>query len=72
VHVSASVLDVGSGLAGRPRISFGDGATAYGFRLAHRYRRPGRYVIAIRATDRAGNASVVRRTLHVRPAAAQT
>jgi hypothetical protein len=66
VHVSASVRDIGSGLSGRPRFAFGDGATAYGFHLAHRYRRPGRYVVTIRATDRAGNSVAARRTLRVR------
>ena len=66
VRISASVLDPGSGLAGGPRISFGDGKGANGFRLAHRYKRAGRYVITIRATDRAGNVSEVRRALRVR------
>ncbi len=59
---SASVLDSGSGLAGRPRITFGDGTHANGFHLAHRYKRKGRYTITIRATDRAGNSTLVRRT----------
>ena len=66
VRISASVLDPGSGLAGRPRISFGDGKGANGFRLAHRYKRAGRYVIKIQAIDRAGNVSEVRRALRVR------
>ena len=66
VRISASVRDAGSGLAGRPRIEFGDGAGAYGFRLAHRYERAGRYVVTMRATDRAGNTTLVQRTLRVR------
>jgi hypothetical protein len=70
VRVSASVLDVGSGLAGRPRFTFGDGTHANGFRLAHRYKKPGRYTVTIRATDRAGNSVTVRRALRVRPALA--
>ena len=41
VRVSASVLDSGSGLAGRPLITFGDGTRANGFHLAHRYKRRG-------------------------------
>jgi hypothetical protein len=69
VRVSASVLDSGSGLAGRPRFTFGDGTHANGFRLAHRYKRPGRYIISILATDRAGNSVLVRRALRVRAAA---
>jgi hypothetical protein len=69
VRVSASVLDTGSGLAGRPRFTFGDGKHANGFRLAHRYKRPGRYTVAILATDRAGNSVSVQRTLRVRAAA---
>jgi hypothetical protein len=66
VRISASVLDPASGLVGRPRISFGDGKGANGFRLAHRYERAGRYVITLRATDRAGNTSEVRRALRIR------
>jgi hypothetical protein len=66
VHISASVRDVGSGLEGRPRIFFGDGKSAYGFRLAHLYKHVGRYVVTIRATDRAGNSARVRRSLRVR------
>ena len=65
-RIWASVADAGSGLAGRPRFSFGDGTGAYGFHLAHRYRRAGRYVVTIRASDRAGNIAVLRRVLHVR------
>ena len=49
VRISASVLDPGSGLAGRPRIAFGDGAHANGFHLAHVYKRPGRYIVTDRA-----------------------
>jgi hypothetical protein len=71
VKVSASVLDVGSGLATRPLITFGDGAKGRGFRLAHRYTRPGRYVVSIQATDRAGNTTLVRRRLRIRAAAAK-
>jgi hypothetical protein len=66
VKVSASVLDVGSGLAARPLITFGDGAKGYGFHLAHRYEKPGRYVVTIRCSDRAGNSALVRRTLRIR------
>jgi hypothetical protein len=71
VRISASVRDTGSGLAGRPRVEFGDGTGAYGFRLAHRYGRAGRYVVTMRATDRAGNTTFVERTLHVRVPAAR-
>ena len=71
VKISASVLDVGSGLATRPLIRFGDGAKARGFHLAHRYKRPGHYTISIDATDRAGNTTFVRRTLRIRPAPAK-
>jgi hypothetical protein len=66
VRIAASVLDPGSGLAGRPRMTFGDGSRALGFHLAHVYKRPGRYTVTISATDRAGNTSEVRRALRVR------
>ncbi len=71
VRVSASVRDVGSGLAGRPRLAFGDGSKAVGFHLAHRYKRPGRYVVTFRCSDRAGNSVLLRRTVHVLPAPAR-
>jgi hypothetical protein len=71
VKIWASVLDVGSGLATRPLISFGDGAKARGFHLAHRYKRPGHYIVSIDATDRAGNTTLVRRALRIRPAPAK-
>jgi hypothetical protein len=72
VKVSASVLDTGSGLASNPLIRFGDGAKARGFHLAHRYKRPGRYVVSIEATDRAGNATLARRALRIRAALPKT
>jgi hypothetical protein len=72
VKISASVLDTGSGLASKPLIRFGDGAKARGFHLAHRYKRPGRYVISIDAADRAGNAILVRRALRIRAALPKT
>jgi len=68
VRVSASVLDIGSGLAAKPLIRFGDGGKGRGFRLGHRYKRPGRYVVSILATDRAGNSTLVRRAIRIRPA----
>jgi hypothetical protein len=71
VKISASVLDVGSGLVTRPLMSFGDGAKARGFHLAHRYKRPGHYIVSIQATDRAGNTTLVRRALRIRPAPAK-
>jgi hypothetical protein len=71
VRVSASVLDVGSGLATRPLITFGDGAKGRGFHLAHLYKRPGRYAISILASDRAGNTTLVRRAIRIRAAVAK-
>jgi hypothetical protein len=69
VRVSASVSDAGSGLARRPRVTFGDGAKAVGFHLAHRYKRPGRYVVAFACSDRAGNSVLVRKVVRILPAA---
>jgi hypothetical protein len=71
VRVSASVLDAGSGLQARPLIAFGDGAKGRGFHLAHVYKRPGRYVVSIRATDRAGNTALAKRVIRIRPAVAK-
>jgi hypothetical protein len=69
VRVSASVSDPGSGLARLPRVTFGDGSKATGFHLAHRYKRPGRYVVAFRCSDRAGNSVLVRKVVRITPAA---
>ena len=58
----AKVQDLGLGARRRQRprgpaaaSRFGDGTKARGFHLAHRYKRPGHYIVTIRATDRAGN-----------------
>ena len=48
-------------------MSFGDGARAAGRgAAAHRYARPGRYRVVVRAADRAGNRVTVRRVVRVR------
>jgi hypothetical protein len=60
------VLAGGCGRGARPLIAFGDGGKGRGFRLAHIYKRPGRYVVSMRATDRAGNTTLVRRAVRIR------
>ena len=65
-RVRLSVQDDVSHLAGRPRIRFGDGATAVGFRALHRYRLPGRYRIVVTVVDRAGNARTVASFVRIR------
>lgn len=57
--VVVTVRDAQSGaLARATRIAFGDGARASGrLKVRHRYRRPGRYTIAVRMRDRVGNAA---------------
>jgi hypothetical protein len=49
--------DPDSGLsAGSTLVDFGDGSRAHGgSKFHHVYKRPGRYTIAVRARDRAGN-----------------
>lgn len=63
VHVRAS--DSGAGITSRPRISFGDGATARGFTVDHRFRR-GHYTVTVRVTDQAGNETVRSRRIQIR------
>jgi hypothetical protein len=55
--VLLSLKDAQSGLkGGATRISFGDGGHARGgSRFRHRYERPGRYLIRVRASDRVHN-----------------
>lgn len=62
-HDHAVVLklkDAQSGVLGRAtRVRFGDGKRAHsGARIVHRYSRPGRYTISLRARDRVGNVLV--------------
>ena len=66
VRFWVSVQDAVSRIAGRPLMTFGDGTRARGFHLAHRFKRPGRYIIKISASDRAGNSFQLRRVLRVR------
>lgn len=56
-RVAVRLSDSGSGVLPKAtRVSFGDGETARrGAKLVHTYASPGRYRIAVRASDRAGN-----------------
>lgn len=56
-EVAVKLSDPQSGLVARAtRLSFGEGALERGGgRLRHRYARPGRYTIRLRARDKAGN-----------------
>ena len=65
-RVRLSVRDDTSHVVQRPRIRFGDGSTAVGFRARHRYRLPGRYRIVGSVIDRAGNARSVARFVRIR------
>lgn len=68
VAVRDGARGTGSGVrAARTRITFGDGVrVANRSRVTHRFRRPGRYRVVVRAADRAGNTALVRRTVSVR------
>ena len=55
-----------SGLAGKPRIDFGDGAKVTGLRASHSYRRAGAVTLRVTSADRAGNVAVYRKRLHIR------
>jgi hypothetical protein len=62
VRVHAS--DPTAGIVRRPRISFGDGASAY-VPTTHRYRRVGRFRVRVSVVDAAGNRSSWTRVLRV-------
>jgi hypothetical protein len=51
---------------GRVVISWGDGSRTKARRGTHRYRRAGRRTVRVSVRDRAGNVSVVRRSIRIR------
>jgi PKD domain/Subtilase family len=63
--LTAATTDRGSGLAGPPFVRFGDGATAKGLRVEHRYDRPGRFTLRVTSSDRAGNSVTASRSVRV-------
>jgi hypothetical protein len=68
-RLSATATDPppASGIA-TVKIRWGDGTGgSIHHRASHLYLAPGRYVVTVTATDRAGNKTTVRRTIHVRP-----
>jgi hypothetical protein len=66
--VRVRVRDSASGVnAGATRISFGDGHSARGHKLAsHLYTRAGVYRLVVHVRDRVGNSAVLRRLVSVR------
>ncbi len=56
---------VGSGVR-TVRIRFGDGAIATGRLGIHRYRRSGTFTVRVTVSDKAGNATVVRRRIRIK------
>ena len=64
VAIRALATDATSGVAGPARVEFGDGAAAEG-PSTHRYRRSGRFVVAARAADGAGNLAHAVRVVRV-------
>jgi hypothetical protein len=64
--VNIHITDAGGLKPGSVSVSFGDGQRAGGrTRLTHRYRHPGTYTITVRAGDRTGNLTTVRRPVSV-------
>jgi hypothetical protein len=63
--VTASASDRGSGVAGVPVVVFGDGSTANGSRVRHRFSRPGRYTLGVTSVDRVGNSTTARQSVRV-------
>jgi hypothetical protein len=65
VRASAIASDAASGLAGAPAWQLGDGSSAAGTLIAHRYARPGRYTLHATVSDRAANAATATRSVRV-------
>jgi hypothetical protein len=65
VRASAVASDAGSGLAGAPAWQLGDGSSAVGTLVVHRYARPGRYTLHAAVSDRAANTATATRSLRV-------
>ena len=64
-EVRVAAEDRLSGVAGPPRVSFGDGARALGETTAHRYGRSGVRRLVVTVHDRAGNVARLRRAVRV-------
>jgi hypothetical protein len=64
--VRVRITDAGGVNAPKVSVRFGDGARARGrTRLTHRYRHPGTYTITVRAVDKLGHLTTVRRPVSV-------
>lgn len=63
----APATTAGSGIA-RTVISFGDGARAKSRQAKHAYRRGGTFTVRVSATDKAGNVTVVKKTIRLKKA----
>jgi hypothetical protein len=57
--------DSGAGLAAAPSWTFGDGSSATGARVVHRYLRSGRVTVTVTVADRAANSTSARRSIRV-------
>jgi len=62
--VNVTATDSG-GIKGRPQVSFGDGASARGRSVDHRFRK-GTWTVTVRVSDQAGNVTVRSRRIRIR------
>jgi hypothetical protein len=65
LRLRATTSDRGSGIAAPPLVRFGDGATAKGRTVEHRFSRPGRFTMRVTSVDRAGNSVTASRSVRV-------
>lgn len=70
VRVSVSAQDAGGSGLGSVRVAYGDGRSSTRSRTVHRYRA-GRYALAVRVADRAGNVAQERVAVVIRRRAAR-
>jgi chitodextrinase len=54
-------------LQGPPGWRFGDGTTAHGNRVHHRYRRPGTYTVTVTEADQRGQTAQAAKNLTIQP-----
>jgi PKD domain-containing protein len=69
VAMSASFVDLWSGLGEAPSWSFGDGASASGAQVSHAYAAPGVYTVTVTARDGLGNTTNSTYSITVNPGA---
>jgi PKD repeat protein len=67
IRFSVAPQDVFTALMGKTKWTFGDGKTAFGNSVTHKYAKPGTYTVKATRTDALGNRTTVTRTIRIKP-----